>query len=97
MHSNADASSPFGDEGAVLEGVVDAFDTVPFHCEQEAGGHLRTRSSGVEEGRTCVGEPLLRHQVVGFDGFLDIFLVDSNRNTHKHLLWAFCDLASKLH
>ena len=36
-----------------------------------------------------MGKPALRHQVVGFDGSRNIFSVNTNRYTHKQVLWAF--------
>lgn len=35
-HSKADAPSRFGDEGTLLQGVVDALDAVVLHAQQEA-------------------------------------------------------------
>lgn len=50
-------------------------------------GKLRTVGACVEQRRGGVSEPLLREQVVGLNGSSDIFLMDANWNSHKHVLW----------
>jgi hypothetical protein len=50
---------------------------------------LRTRGTGVEESGGSVSEPTLRKEVVGFNGRFDIVFVDTDRDTHEHVLRAF--------
>ena len=57
MDVESDSAGGFGDESAVLESVVNAFDGVVLHGQQEARRHLRTTSSRVEQRRGSVGEP----------------------------------------
>ena len=61
---HANPTGRLGDGSTLLQCVVDAFDAVPLHLQEEAGGHLRLRCSGVEEGRGRVCEELPGHQVV---------------------------------
>ena len=38
-------------------------------------------------------EPTLTHQIISFDRCVDILLVDTNGDTHQHVLWTLYDLA----
>ena len=38
-------------------------------------------------------EPLLAHEVVGFEGGLQVVKVDADGAPHEHVLWSLCDLA----
>ncbi len=40
-----------------------------------------------------MGEVLLRHEVVRLDGTLDVLAVDTNSDTHEHVLGSLGDLA----
>ena len=64
MDGEADTSGVLGDDGAVLEGVVDTGDGILLHSEEEARGHLGVRGTGVEEGGGGVGEVAAGHEVV---------------------------------
>ena len=37
-------------------------------------------------------EPLLRHQVVGLEGCIEVIKVDANGASHEHVLGSLCDL-----
>ena len=50
MHVKTNTSSRLGDEGALLEGVVDALDTVAVHGEEEAAAELGPGGGSVEQG-----------------------------------------------
>lgn len=71
-----------------LQSVVDALDAVTLHANQETTGQLRARSPSVEEGRRCMGEPALRQQMVCGNCSLNILLVDSDGDSHQHVLGA---------
>ena len=43
-----------------------------------------------------MGEPLERHQVVSLESSLQIFAMNTDRNSHEHVLWSFNDLAVNL-
>ena len=90
----ADAAGALGDDGALLEGVVDALDAVVLHAEQEAAGELRARGAGVEQRGARVREHALRHEVVGLDRRRDVVLVDAHRDAHEHVLGALDNLAA---
>ena len=89
VNRETDPSCSFRDEGASLEGVVDTFDRVVLHSDEEARRELRVRSSSVEEGRRSVGEVSFRHEVVGLKCSINIASVDTNSDTHKHVLRSF--------
>lgn len=59
MDTQANAPRGLGDNGALLQGVVDADDGVRLHREEEARGHLREARPGVEERWGGVDEPLV--------------------------------------
>ena len=35
-----------------------------------------------------MGEPLVTHEMVSFEGGLEIILMDTDRDAHEHVLWA---------
>ena len=82
----ADAAGVLGDDGALLKRVEDALDAVITHGEEKAAGELRPRRAGVEQRRRGVDEPLLGHEVVGFDGAVDVGAVDAHGHAHQHVL-----------
>ena len=52
-----DAASALADLGALSQRVVDAFDAVGLHGEQEAAGELRTARTRIKQSRWGVSEP----------------------------------------
>jgi hypothetical protein len=86
-----DATSSLRNHCAGLQGVVDALNGVVLHGDEEAGGELRVRCAGVEEGRAGVCEETLRHEVVGLDNAIDIVAVDANGDTHEHVRGSLCN------
>lgn len=62
----------FGRSRDLFEGVVDAFDAVLLHAQQEAARQLRPGRAGIEERRRGVGEEPLRHEVVRLHRALDV-------------------------
>lgn len=65
MYGQANATGRLGDVGASLEGVIDSFDAVILHADQETGGELGAHGASVEQRGRGMGEPPIRHQVVG--------------------------------
>ena len=47
--------------------------------------------TSIEEGRRCVSEEALGHEVVCVDGAINVIAVNTNSDTHKHLLRPFGD------
>mmetsp|Transcript_85769 Transcript_85769/g.191778 ORF Transcript_85769/g.191778 Transcript_85769/m.191778 type:complete len:753 (-) Transcript_85769:7-2265(-) len=90
---HADAARRLRDEGALLEGVVDALDAVALHGEQEARGHLGRRGAGVEERGRRVREEAARHEVVRLDRRGDVAAVDAASDPHEHVLGPLDDCA----
>ena len=93
---HADAASVLGDDGELLEGVVDAVDGVLLHGEEEARGHLGVGSSGVEESGGGMGEESVRQKVVGLEDAGDVVHVDADGDAHEHVLGTLGDLAVDL-
>merc|ERR1719341_2040190 len=54
-----DTPGRLGDQGALLQGVINTFNTVTSHGQEEAGTQLGSRSGGVEQGGGGVSEQLL--------------------------------------
>ncbi len=88
-----DTTSGLGDHGAGLEGVVDTVDRVILHGDKETRRELGVGSTSVEEGGGSVCEELLRHEIVGLDGAFDVLAVDTNSDTHEHVLGTLSNLA----
>lgn len=65
MYVQSDAAGALGDHSALLQRVVDSFDTVILHRQQETAAELRSDRSGIVQGRRGVSEEFLRQQVVG--------------------------------
>ena len=75
--------------GRLFQGIINTINGVVLHGEQETARHLGFGRTGVEQRRGCVGKPLFRQQIVGLNGRVNIFLVNSNGYPHQHVLWAF--------
>lgn len=93
VNAETDAAGSLGDESACFEGIVNALDRVVLHGHEEARRQLRMRSSGVEESRRSVGEVTLRHEVVRLQDAVDVRAVNSDSDTHEHVLRSLSDLA----
>lgn len=83
----ADASGGLGNAGALLERVIDPFDRVGLHRDEEARRQLWPGRAGVEERRRRVREPALGEEVVGLDGAGEVAAVDADRDAHQHVLF----------
>lgn len=64
MHCKTNASSALGDQGTLLEGVVDALYAIIFHLDKETRGHLWLGGSSVEQSGGGMDKPLLGQQIV---------------------------------
>ncbi len=84
-----DSTGVFGNDRAVLEGVVDSVDRVLLHGQEKARGHLRGASSGIEQCGCGVGEVFLGEAFVGLEDAVNVVSVDSNGHTHEHALRSF--------
>ena len=91
VNAESDSTGGLGDEGAGLEGVVDTVDRIVLHGNEETRGELRSRSTGVEEGGGSVGEASFGHEGVRLKGSLDVLAVNSNGDSHEHVLRSFRD------
>ena len=40
-----------------------------------------------------MGKVTLAHQIISFESLGDVSMVDTNRNTQQHVLWAFCNFS----
>ena len=68
MDMQADASGCLGNQGCLMEGVIDSIDGVVLHCKQKAGAHLWLWGTGIEESRCSVREPFLTDQIIRVNG-----------------------------
>ena len=82
----ADTSGRLGDEGALLQSVVDSLDGVAGHRQQEAGAELGAGRGRVEQSWGGVSEQLLREQVIRLNGSVNVLAMDPDGNSHQHLL-----------
>lgn len=89
VYVQADAAGVFGYDSALFERVENAIDAVVLHGEQETTRQLGSVRAGVEQSRCGVYEPFLRHEVVRFDGSVDVITVYAHRYSHQHVLWPF--------
>lgn len=47
------------------------------------------RGASVEQGRGGMREVSLGHEIVSLNDTINIGAMNSNRNTHNHMLWTF--------
>ncbi len=97
VDAQANTARALADEGAARQGFENACDAVVGHAEQEAGRHLWLWRTGVEQGRRGVDKPALAHQVVGFDGRVNVFAVNADGYAHEEVLRTFHHLAVHTH
>lgn len=60
VHGHSDPTGIFRDTGATLQSVVNPFDGILLHSEQEARRKLRARGTSIEKGRSGMRKELLR-------------------------------------
>merc|ERR1719370_1713764 len=60
VNVETDTTSRLGDQGTLLQGVVDTLNAVTVHSEEEAAAQLWPRGSRVEQSGGGVGEQFLR-------------------------------------
>ena len=59
VHCDADSTSVLGNHSRLLQGIIDALDTILAHGKKEARGHLRFLRARVEKRRCGMSKPLL--------------------------------------
>ena len=93
MDGESDSTCRLGNQGTLLEGVINSIEGIILHCQEETGRHLWRWCTRIEQGWSGVSEVALTHQIISFESLWDVFVVDTNCNTHQHVLWSFCNLA----
>ena len=93
VNVQSNTARSLGNHGTSLQGIVDSLNRVVLHGDQEARGQLGVGSTGVEQGGRGVGEVSLGHEVVRLDDFLDVSAVDTDSDSHNHMLRSFGDPA----
>ena len=83
----------FGDQRALLQGIIDALNAVLFHLQEKARRHLRLRCARIEESRCGMCEELPGHQVIGLHSRCHIAAVDATGCAHDEVLWPFHTLS----
>ncbi|KAH3661623.1 hypothetical protein OGAPHI_006472 [Ogataea philodendri] len=96
MDVQTNTTSCLGDQSTSLKRVINSVDRVLLHCDQETRGHLRVGGTRVEKGWRRVSEELLGHQVVGLDDLWNVVAVNTNGNTHNHVLRSFSNFSVNL-
>ena len=86
MDAETDATCGLTNHSTLLQCIVDAFDRVVLHAYQEARAELWLGRTSIEESWGSVNEEALGHQVVCFDGTIDVAAVDADSNTHDEML-----------
>lgn len=76
-----------------MQSFVDSINRVILHSQKETAAHLWPWSSSVEQSWGCVSVPLLTDALVSCNGGVEIPLVDTDGNSHNHVLWSLCNLA----
>ena len=69
----------------------------PFHHSPlNWNSVVAEKAKVVVRGSPGVCEEFLRHKFVGFDGSWNVFLVNTNRHAHDHMLWSLSNLSIDL-
>ncbi len=69
--------------------MVNPFQRISLHSQQEAGTHLGLSGTRPKECWGCMGKPLFAHESVGFKGCLKILIVNTDGYSHEHRLRSF--------
>jgi hypothetical protein len=93
VNIKTDTAGGLRDHGTSLEGVVDTFNAILLHINEEARRQLGLGSTSIEQGRRSMSEVFLGHEMVGLNGLLDIVTVNANGNTHQQVLGTLSNLA----
>ena len=93
-HTNA--TGVLGNDGTVLECIVNAINRVFLHRHEKARTHLWARRAGIKESRRGVCKVPKREHVVGFQNRVNVVAVNTDSHTHEHLLRPFGNLAVHL-
>jgi len=100
-----DTTGSLGNLGTGLEGLVDTLDRVIPHGDKETRRHLGVGSTRVEQLKVSaaskrvtyswggVGKESLRHKVVGLEDLVNVGTVDTNSDSHHHVLRSLDNLA----
>lgn len=86
MHMNTNTTSILGDNRTLFERIEDTLDAVISHGEQETATKLWSLGSGVEKSRCGVNKPLLRHEIISLDSAINISAMNTNSDSHQHML-----------
>ena len=89
MNIQPDSTSSLADHGAVFKSLVDTFNGIVFHANEETWAQLGMRSSSIEESRRGMSEVTFRHEVIGLKDSIDVGTMNTNSNTHDHVLGSF--------
>lgn len=88
MDAQADTTSSLANHRTALQSVINTFNGVVLHADEEARAKLSIWCAGVEQGWGRMGKVSLRHQVIRLENAFDVFAMDTNSDTHNHVLWA---------
>ena len=80
------STSSLADHSTIFKSLVDTFNGIVLHANKEAWAQLGMRSSSIEEGRRGMGEVTFRHEVIRLENSIDVGTMNTNSNTHDHML-----------
>ena len=90
-HSNA--TGILGNDGTILESVVDSINAVVLHAHEKARAHLRIGGAGIKERRRGVRKVALRQEIVRLNDLRNVLAMNADCHAHEHVLGAFGNLA----
>ena len=105
VNVKTNTTGSLGDLGTGLESLVDTLDRVIPHGDKETRRHLGVGSTRVEQLKVSaaskrvtyswggVGKESLRHKVVGLEDLVNVGTVDTNSDSHHHVLRSLDNLA----
>ena len=95
-NTHANATGIFGNDGTVLERIVNAINGILLHAHEKARAHLRIGSAGIEERRRGVREVAHGKEVVRLNDTLNVVSVNADADAHEHVLRTFGNVSIQL-
>ena len=86
VDAQTNTTRPLGDLRTLAQRIVDPFDAVILHVDEETRAELRMLRSRVEQGRRGVNEIPLRQGIVGLLDTRKVTAVKLNGDAHPHML-----------
>lgn len=88
MDIQTNTTGSLTNHGTALECIIDSLNAIVLHRDEEARAELGVGCTSVEQRRRSMGEVTLRHKVIGLDDTLEVGAVNTDSDTHDHMLRA---------